>query len=111
MVKSNTNPLFGGMIMKFQNVSRLAAVKFLREAAAFLDSGRPFPMRSSAELCFEDACAALERSDMYACAMWAVKSMEYSAGVFHPTVEAFRSFERARAEERQARRRRAPMLQ
>lgn len=91
--------------MKFdENVSHLAAVESLREAAELLDSGRQFPMRSSAESCFDSACAALERSDMYACAMWAVQSMEYSAGVSHPTAVAFRSFERARAEARQARR-------
>ena len=44
-------------------------------------------MESSARLCMSDAVDASDRGDFDAAASWAIKSLSYSVGIFHPAYE------------------------
>ena len=41
-------------------------------------------MDSSARFCLADAVVAFDRGDKEVAKMWAIKSLTYSVGVFHP---------------------------
>ena len=56
----------------------------LRSAALPLDSGKAFPMRSSAELCLGDAISLFDKGNFVDAARRAVDSLSYSVGVFSP---------------------------
>lgn len=59
------------------------------EAAAKAHAASPSRMQSSAQFCADEAPVILAKGyDQAIGAMWLIKSLEYSVGVFHPDCKA-----------------------
>lgn len=56
-----------------------------------LELARKHINNSSSVFCMKDADKAVERGDFKAARMWALNSMEYSVGVFHPDYKIAKS--------------------
>lgn len=45
-------------------------------------------MRTSAQLCLDDAIRCIDKGMLDSAKMWAIKSLGYSVGIFHPDYQA-----------------------